>query len=41
MLDKLDAPILGLHQELLGHVSNLELKTLNKILETARSGIVG
>ena len=41
LLDKLDAPILGLHQELLGHVSNLELKTLNKILETARSGIVG
>ncbi len=39
LLKKLDAPILMLHQSLLGHVSQSDLKTLNKILETARAGI--
>lgn len=39
LLKKLDAPILALHKSLLGHVSNSDLKALNKILETARAGI--
>lgn len=39
VLKKLDAPIQALHQSLLGHVSNSDLKTLNKILETARAEI--
>lgn len=39
LLKKLDAPIQTLHQSLLGHVSNSDLKTLNKILETARAEI--
>ena len=39
LLNKLDAPIQTLHQVLLGHVSDSDLKSLNKILETARAGI--
>jgi DNA-binding MarR family transcriptional regulator len=41
LLKKIDTPILNLHQSLLGHVSKSDLKTLNRILETARSGIEG
>ncbi|MFG0262133.1 MAG: MarR family winged helix-turn-helix transcriptional regulator [Novipirellula sp. JB048] len=39
LLKKLDAPVQTLHQSLLGHVPNSDLKTLNRILETARAGI--
>lgn len=39
LLRKIDAPLQALHQSLLGHVSQSDLKTLNKILETARAGI--
>ncbi|MCA9172174.1 MAG: MarR family transcriptional regulator [Planctomycetales bacterium] len=39
LLKKLDAPIQMLHQALLGHVSNSDLKMINKVLETARAGI--
>lgn len=41
LLKKIDTPILNLHQSLLGHVSKSDLKTLNRILETARGGIEG
>jgi DNA-binding MarR family transcriptional regulator len=36
LLKKLDNPILDLHESLLGHVSNADLKSLNRILEKAR-----
>ena len=39
LLKKLDEPIKLLHQSLLGHVSKPDLKTLSRILETARQGI--
>lgn len=39
LLNRLDAPIGELHQSLLGHVAKADLKTLNRILETARAGI--
>ena len=39
LLKKIDAPLQTLHQSLLGHVSKSDLKTLNRILETARAGI--
>jgi DNA-binding MarR family transcriptional regulator len=39
LLKKLDAPILALHKSLLGHVSNADLETLNRILQAARAGI--
>ena len=39
LLKKLDAPILDLHASLLADVSSADLKTLIRILETARAGI--
>ena len=39
LLKKLDAPILDLHASLLANVSSADLKTLIRILETARAGI--
>ena len=39
LLGEIDAPLQTLHQSLLGHVPPPDLKTLNKILETARAGI--
>jgi len=39
LLKKLDAPILALHASLLANVSSADLKTLIRILETARAGI--
>ena len=39
LLKKLDSPIESLHTSLLGHVSKSELRSLVKILETARHGI--
>ena len=40
LLKKLDAPILDLHASLLADVSSADLKTLIRILETARAGIL-
>lgn len=37
-LDRLDAPVLELHQKLLGHLKPSELKELNRLLEAARQG---
>jgi len=39
LLKKLDAPTLALHASLLVNVSSADLKTLIRILETARAGI--
>ena len=39
LLKKLDGPIAQLHVSLLGHVSKLDLRTLNTILENAREKI--
>lgn len=39
LLKKLDAPVLDLHEALLGKVSKADLKTLIRILESARAGI--
>lgn len=36
LLDKLDKPLVELHQKQLGHLSADELQTLNHLLETAR-----
>jgi DNA-binding MarR family transcriptional regulator len=37
LLEKLDAPVLELHRELLGHLTRRELKTLIDLLEKARN----
>ncbi|QDU59685.1 HTH-type transcriptional regulator MgrA [Planctomycetes bacterium Pan216] len=37
LLAELDAPVLDLHEELLGHLSRAELKELDRLLEKARS----
>jgi len=39
LLKKIDAPLLALHQSLLGHISKSDLITLNTILETARAAL--
>ncbi len=39
LLSKLDVPIQTLHRSLLGHLSSSDLKTVNRILETARAGM--
>jgi len=36
LLDKMDAPVLALHRAQLGHLSERELASLNKLLEKAR-----
>ncbi len=39
LLDQLDAPVNGLHQDTLGHMSDAELDTLNRLLEKARERV--
>ena len=36
LLRKLDGPVLGLHEQTLGHLTRSELKQLNQLLERAR-----
>lgn len=38
LLERLDAPMLALHRETLGHLSRTDLKDLNRLLVQARSG---
>lgn len=38
LLESLDAPVQGLHHELIGHLTQSELKELSRLLEKARSG---
>lgn len=39
LLGTLDEPVLGLHRRLLGHLSQRELRDLNRLLEKAREGV--
>lgn len=40
LLQSIDAPLLTLHQELLGHLSADEIKVLNRLLEKVRAPMV-
>jgi DNA-binding MarR family transcriptional regulator len=39
LLTKLDAPVMQLHQRLMGHLSDTELKELTRLLEKTRAGM--
>lgn len=38
LLERLDKPVLDLHQTLLGHMTEQELRTLSQLVEKARAG---
>ncbi len=40
LLKKLDRPVMDLHKQLIGHLSQTELKTLSRLLEKARGSLV-
>lgn len=41
LLRKMDEPVIGLHKQLMGHLTRAELKELSRLLEKARTGLQG
>lgn len=41
LLDKMDAPVNELHKQLIGHLTQAELKELSRLLEKARMSVQG
>lgn len=39
LLDRLDEPVIDMHRELLGHLSDAQLRTLIELLALARDGV--
>lgn len=39
LLEELDAPVLELHETLMGHLTKAELKELSRLLEKVRAGV--